>query len=307
MTMYENALTRLQETDINQYLQMSATLCTPSEAERTRLQTLVSCVNQNTTTLAAEMQLGSDAIIINQCNEDAESQYAYDRYTIRCTHMSQRGVGVSRNAALRKCNSELLLFGDEDIVYHDGYAKKIEQTFDSYPLADLIMFNVRQSPGRQTYHIESYGIVGFRNYGRYPAYAIAARTQKIKESGVSFSLLFGGGARYSNGEDSLFLHDCLKKHLLIYRAPIEIGYEKERESTWFQGYTDKFFFDRGVLYHYLYGSAASLLAKRFLYKNKKTMCQEKSVKECLALMKKGIEHATLPGADDPYPSGGKDD
>lgn len=297
MTMYENALRELNEVDAGTYIRMNADIPSALNRPGTRLQTLVSCVNQNTTTLASGMHIASDAVMINQCNEDAESFYAYGPYMVRCVHMNKRGVGLSRNTALENCDSELLLFSDDDIVYHEGYAEQIEKTFDSFPLADLMLFNVRQSKGRETYHIETYGPVGFRNYGRYPAYAIAARTSKIKAAGLRFSLLFGGGAKYSNGEDSLFLRDCLMKRLLIFKAPIEIGYETERKSTWFQGFTDKFFFDRGVLYYYLYGKGANLLARRFLFKNRKTMCADKPMKECLELMKKGIVHASLSGSD----------
>ena len=37
---------------------------------------------------------------------------------------------------------------------------------------------------------------------------------------ITFSLLFGGGAKYSNGEDSLFLKDCLKYGLVVYAVPV---------------------------------------------------------------------------------------
>lgn len=105
---------------------------------------------------------------------------------------------------------------------------------------------------------------------------------------MTFSLLFGGGAKYSNGEDSLFLKDCLKYGLKVYAVPIEIGAERERESTWFKGYTDKFFIDRGVLYHFLYGNLAYLMAVRFIAAHGKVMCEEIPKKNALALMKKGI-------------------
>ena len=70
-----------------------------------------------------------------------------------------------------------------------------------------------------------------------------------------------------------------------------IGEEKPREgeeaSTWFKGYNEKFFYDRGVLYHYLYGSLAPVMQLRFLLKNKGTMCTEIPYKEAARLMKKG--------------------
>ena len=121
------------------------------------------------------------------------------------------------------------------------------------------------------------------------------RTESIRKANVWFSLLFGGDARYSNGEDSLFIHDCLKKGLKIYGVPVTIGHEMRRqegdESTWFKGFTEKFFYDRGVLYHYLYGPMAVPFALRFLIKNRDKMCREIPLRDALRLMRKGIREA----------------
>ena len=59
--------------------------------------------------------------------------------------------------------------------------------------------------------------------------------------------------------------------------------------TWFAGYTDKFFIDRGVLYHFLYGGLAYPMAVRFILAHGKVMCQEIPKKNALALMRKGIQ------------------
>ena len=259
--------------------------------EKSRMQMLISALNENVTTLAAKMRVECDAIIINQCNENAYSEYHYDHHLMKCFHSSERGVGLSRNMALENCDAELCMFADEDIVYDVGYYNAVLRAFNELPLADLILFNIKQSEGRVTYQNHGYGRVRWYNYGRYPATSIAARTKKLKEAGIKFSLLFGGGARYSNGEDSLFLHDCLQKGLRIYYTPVRIGVEMPRPSTWFEGYTDKFFRDRGVLYHYLYGSMAKPLALRFLINNHSSVCSERKLGECYALMKDGIKSA----------------
>lgn len=275
--------------------------------KKTKITMLVSALNIDVYSAASDMNLESDAIIINQCDENTSFSYKYKDYDILCINMDKRGVGLSRNTALEKASSKLILFADDDIVYNKGYAKEVISCFEKNPEADILLFNVKQSKGRNTYHIERFGKVSWHNYGRYPAYAIAARTMSLKENKIKFSLLFGGGALYSNGEDSLFLHDALKKRLKIYHVPVEIGYEKENESTWFKGYTDKFFFDRGILYHYLYGSMANILALRFLFKNKQEFCKEKSLKNCFKLMNKGIKYASVQCTDYPYATFSKAD
>ena len=93
-----------------------------------------------------------------------------------------------------------------------------------------------------------------------------------------------------NGEDSLFLHDCLKAGLALYRTTVSLGKELSGESTWFKGYTDKFFFDRGVLYHFLYGIMAKVFGFRYLLKNRKVFCRKKGFWKCYKLLCDGIRH-----------------
>ncbi len=258
----------------------------------TRIQLLVAAVSQDTEALPQKMNIQSDAIIVNQKMPYSFEEREFKENTIKVFNCDEKGVGLSRNLALLRSDHEIIQFCDEDIVLDDGYAAKVLGEFDAHPEADMILFNVKASEGRVTYHNTDFAKVNYLNYGRYPAYAIAARREKIHEAGVTFSLLFGGGAKYSNGEDSLFLKDCLDKKIRIYRSPVDIGHEiVERESTWFSGFNEKFFFDRGVLYHYLYGRLALPMSLRFLLKHKAEVCSEKSVGECFSIMKKGVKAA----------------
>ena len=237
-----------------------------------RLQILVSSVNKDVHGLPDKMNIETDAVIVNQLvGTDGESKdevFETKAGTIRAYTRCEKGVGLSRNTALSKADSELIQFGDDDIIYDSGYSDKIIKEFDDHPEADIILFNVKAQAGRETYWNTDFAQVSWKNYGRYPAYAIAARREKLVSSGVKYSLLFGGGAPYMNGEDSLFLHDCLKAGLKLYATPVCIGEEIPRPSTWFNGYTDKFFYDRGVLYHFLYGKTAKLWGYRWLLKMK---------------------------------------
>ncbi len=265
-----------------------------------RLQILISAVNKDPEELIGNMNLDCDAVIVNQLIGDYQdsdtagkrSDYIqeFKDHEARIIHRVEKGVGLSRNTALDNADHELIQFGDDDIVYDDGYAQKVIAEFDTHPEADILLFNVKAQEGRETYWNTDFARVNWRNYGRYPAYAICARRQKLVDSGVRYSLLFGGGAPYMNGEDSLFLHDCLKAGLAIYRTPVAIGKERKGESTWFKGYTDKFFFDRGVLYHFLYGKMATILGFRYLFKNRNEMCRELGLMHCYKKLCSGVRH-----------------
>ena len=255
------------------------------------LELLVSCVAKNVHELVKTMNIESDAVIVNQ-----KSEYAFDEFEnggkhIKALSMQEKGVGLSRTTALQRASADVVLFSDEDIVYETGYSEKVLKAFEDNPKADIILFNVFVEEDRRTYWIDSAKRVHWWNCGRYPAYSIAARTRCLHEVGLTYHLWFGGGALYSCGEDSLFLNEALKKGLKIMAVPITIGKEVTRAegeaSTWFSGYNKKFFYDRGVLYHYLYGSLAPVMTFRFLKKNKGTMCREISYSEARKLMKQG--------------------
>ncbi|MCR5093551.1 MAG: glycosyltransferase family 2 protein [Lachnospiraceae bacterium] len=249
---------------------------------------IVAALCENPKTLAARMHLAADAVIVNQCNENSRSEYVYEGHRIRVVNSAERGVGRSRNQGLLLCETPYVLIGDEDIVYEDGYADTVLQEFEKHPEADILLFNVIQSRGRETYHNTDYHRIRFYNCGRYPAYSIALRTERIAQANVWFSLLFGGGAKYAAGEDSLFLMDCLRKKLRIYRTTPCLGHETERESTWFAGFDDKFFRDRGTLYRALYGFWAPLIGLCFLRKNRREWLADRSFGEAWSLMRQGM-------------------
>ncbi|MBE5851384.1 MAG: glycosyltransferase family 2 protein [Lachnospiraceae bacterium] len=253
------------------------------------VEVLIAGVNQNPELLMEQMNIESDAILVNQCDKYEISMLEHRGRTVRVFHMAERGVGLSRNTALMRAKGEICLFSDQDIVYESGYEQAIRKEFESHPEADMILFNIEVAEARQTYHNEAWKKVHWYNCGRYGAVSFAIRREKMLESGVTFSLLFGGGAKYSAGEDSLFLKQFMDKGYQVYASPVTIGKESAGDSTWFKGYTEKFFFDRGVLYHYLYGSLAKSWALRFLLAHKKALCGDLSVKQAYEQMRKGIQ------------------
>ncbi len=251
------------------------------------LQLLVSAVGQDAKSLPQTMGIETDAVIINQTDrhgyQEIDQGHRIDWYDC-----DERGVGRSRNAALMHASADIVLFSDEDIRYDKGYANAVIREFRKRREADILLFQVDVCEERRTYTNTEYRRVHRWNVGRYPAYAAACKLSKLRASGVFFSLLFGGGAPFSNGEDSLFFTDCIRKGLKIYATPVKIGHEEARESTWFKGYNEKFFFDRGVLFYYLYGAAAVVWALRYALVKKKMYGNAMSSGKAFRLMKKGI-------------------
>ena len=253
------------------------------------VQVLASVLNQEVQRLLVQMHIESNAVIVNQCDTDALKELDFCGHRIMEVDLSSRGVGISRNTAIHHSEADILLFSDQDIVYEKGYATAIEKEFAMHPEADMILFNIQVGEVRKTYENLKWKRVHWYNCGRYGAVSFAIRREKLLESRVMFSQLFGGGAKYSAGEDSLFLKDLMDRGIKVYASPILIGREEEGDSTWFKGYNEKFFFDRGVLYKQLYGIMAKLWAVRFLLAHKDKVCTNYTVKDAYRIMKKGIK------------------
>ncbi|MBR1848594.1 MAG: glycosyltransferase family 2 protein [Lachnospiraceae bacterium] len=254
------------------------------------LEVLVAAVEQNVNELIHSMRIESDAVIVNQCNDNYTKMLDDGIKHVLEIGMKARGVGISRNTAILNSRADILLFSDQDIVYEQGYATAIEKEFAMHPEADMILFNIQVGEERKTYENLKWKRVHWYNCGRYGAVSFAIRREKLLESRVMFSQLFGGGAKYSAGEDSLFLKDLMDRGIRVYASPILIGREEEGDSTWFKGYDEKFFFDRGVLYKQLYGIMAKPWSVRFLLAHKNKICTKYTVKDAYRIMKKGIKN-----------------
>lgn len=254
-----------------------------------KVEILASVMNQSMEEIVKKMNIQSDAVVINQCDHAGSEEMEVGGRKIRFFSFPERGIGKSRNEAIARAEGEICLFSDEDIIYEDGYEEAILKEFKENPKADMILFNIEIVEERRTYHITERQKVHWYNCGRYGAVSFAIRREKLMASGVQFSTLFGGGAKYSNGEDSLFLKDLMDRGIQVYTAPVQIGREEAKESSWFAGYHEKFFHDRGVLYHFLYGALAMPMALRFLLAHRKIMCQEYSVIQAFRWMQQGIQ------------------
>ncbi len=260
------------------------------------LEMLISAVNADPDKLIKTMKIECPAVLVNQCGRVSFNVLSKPFGDVRVFDSDERGVGRSRNKALSESKGDIVLFADDDIVYDEGYAERVMREFEAHPEADGLFFNVRVCEERRTYWNLDYARAHIWNAGRYPSYSIALRRTAIDKAAgkgkpLKFSLLFGGGAKYACGEDSLFIRDCLKAGLKMYRTPIEIGEEIPRPSTWFNGYDEKFFFDRGVLLHFLYGPLATAMCLRYVLLKQRTVCRTVSPKKALKLMRQGIKEA----------------
>lgn len=234
-----------------------------------KIQSLISTMHQNDLSIYDRMNIQTDALVINQCNEHRKESIQIGDTTFQMYSFSERGVGLSRNNALMRSDADICLMADDDMVFLDGYERTVLDVFGIHAKADVIIFNLIEDPVVR-YVTKRPMVVNQLNFMRFGAARLAFRRKKILKHGITFNLLFGGGTSFSAGEDTLFLKQCLDAGLKIIAVPEAIAsLETTRESTWFKGYNEKYFCDKGVLFDAVSKSWSWLLCLQFLMRHRR--------------------------------------
>ena len=235
------------------------------------VQVLVATMNQTDYTLLKKMNIQTNAIVGNQCDKNEITEFEYNGHQIKWLSFKERGVGLNRNNTLMRATDDIILFADDDVVYLDGYESTITEFYEKHPDADVVIFNFKMKRGDAEYRerVQKEGKLNRKSATQYGTYCISARKDKIRFAKIYFHLDFGGGTTYSNGEDSIFLQDCFKKKLNVYASKSLIGVLDHGASTWFKGYTDKFFHDKGILFSLLFPGLCTPCAFIHCFKHRK--------------------------------------
>lgn len=106
------------------------------------LQVLVATMHQTDHSLLKEMNIQSDAIVVNQCDRNEVERFSYNGHEILWMSLNERGIGLSRNTALMRATADIVLFADEDVTYKNGYAQMVESAFENNQSADMLLFDL---------------------------------------------------------------------------------------------------------------------------------------------------------------------
>ena len=225
------------------------------------LQVLLATMNQSDLSIAEAMNLRCGAVIANQAGrEETCSQGAVKMITT-----ATRGVGLNRNIALLAASADIVLFADDDVVYNDGMEEAVLAAFRENPKADVLIFGmdmVKDGKVTERRHLKKRRLHAF-NAMRFGTYRIAARRSSLLRCNITFHQMFGGGCPFSAGEDSLFLKACFDRGLRVYAHDYVLGRCRKDVSSWFVGYNEKYFYDKGVLVRHLFPRAHPVMGLYF--------------------------------------------
>ncbi len=257
-----------------------------------KFQVLVVTMKQDTHKLLDKMNIKSAAVFGNQTNKMEEETFSYNGNKIEWYSWNEKGVGLNRNNLLMRSTADIVLFADDDVTYVDDYAEKIVKEFELHPQSDVIIFNVPsvcKDERQKDYIAKKWKKLTLLNCFRHGTFRIAVRREEILKKNIFFSLLFGGGAKYSAGEDSLFIADCIRKKLKVYESPVIIGNVSHEESTWFKGYSEKYFKDKGAFYACFSKYFSYLWCLQFAVRRRNLFVKEMSFQDACKFMFQGIK------------------
>ena len=144
------------------------------------------------------------------------------RSDVRYTPLDTVGLSHSRNSALAHCDTEFLVFADDDMALDtDGLRALAGHMLAAPHLGFTAGWRMGRLPasGRRAgrYTLRKH------NAGRLCAPELMIRVETIRASGVRFDTRFGVGAAQPVGEDYVFVCDMLDAGLHAEAFPIVTG------------------------------------------------------------------------------------
>ena len=236
-----------------------------------KLEILLSCMNQTDDTLIRNSRITGDVLVVNQCGRDGERTFSTEKGRVRWLDSSARGLTVSRNLALSESRADVCLLCDDDEVFQQDYEEKILNAYTQLPEADVIIFNMVNRPAALG---DSVTRIRFPKTIRVSSWQISFRRKNLLDAGIRFDELLGAGTGNGAEEELKFLTDCEKAGLKIYYVPERIASVAQAESTWFDGFNEQFFYNRGATTRYILGYPLAAAYAVYYVARKKDMYLE---------------------------------
>jgi glycosyltransferase involved in cell wall biosynthesis len=230
-----------------------------------KLEVLLSVMNLNKKDLD-KMNITSKCTVINQCGKENIEKYKnFNIYSY-----DELGTSNSRNRGLEHIKEDIILLCDDDVVYEKNYEKIVLDEFKKNPKADVIIFNFNVK-NRKKRKIKKRKRLHIYNSLNYATYNIAFKKDSILNNNIKFNTMFGPGAKYNNGSDTIFIVELFKNKLKVYSSPEYLGTAYNKKSTWFKGYNKKFFFNKGALFTAINPKIRHILILQYLLRHREVL------------------------------------
>lgn len=231
-----------------------------------KLEVLLSCMNEKNFDIIDRSNIKTDVLVVNQCNLNGYQEKIKNNKKFRMIQSTKRGLSRSRNELLNNMNGDIGILCDDDVIYYENYEEIILSAFKQLKDADIIIFDTEMinyfgPPRKKIRKIRR--APKNRNYG---SVRIAFRRESFYKNNLWFNINFGAGSKYLAGEESLLLREANRKNLKIYEYPAVIAKVDYSSSSWFNGYNEKYFYDKGAWLKTAYPKTYYIYMWYFIFK-----------------------------------------
>lgn len=245
-------------------------------------------MNRENHDLIPKMNIKSDAVVVNQGLDFNRKVIEKNNFKVLWLDVDEKGLSKSRNMAVENSWGDICLIADDDLVYEDLVDLIVVNEFKKNPNADIIAFQVERTGALKKNFYPKARKLNFLTSMRVSSVEIAFKTKSINDHKIKFVENFGAGAKYSMGEENIFLFDCLRKGLNIYYVPIKIAsLDNKRASSWFVGFNEKFFRDQGAVFTRMSKTFSYLLIFQYAIRKRKLYLKTISMKTAIIKMLEG--------------------
>ncbi len=252
------------------------------------LQVLMATMHAKDISVVKNSNLTCQTVLVNQCDCEEESVQKIEN--VLKIDSPERGLSRSRNLAIKHATASVAIISDDDEEFIPNLEELVLKAYQELPEADIIVFDVH---GRDRKFGDSPKRLKKLDTLKVCSVRLSFRLDKVQNK-IWFDTRLGAGTGNGAGEENKFLFDALKLGLKIYHYPLYIATLKEGDSSWFKGYDEKYFYNRGMTTRYIMGWFLSTayafyyaVAKRNLHKG------QMSVMGCIKHTLRGIRENKL--------------
>lgn len=256
-----------------------------------KIEHLVSTMFQKNMDFTHHMGCKEDMLVVNQTVTDNFLEELYEGRRHRMLSVTERGLSNSRNRLLENAKGDIVILGDDDLLYLEGYSQKIRKAYEDHPDADIIAFSFTQKQFESTRRqFKTARKLNLFTISKIASVEITFKAKAVLDAKLQFCPVLGLGAKYGACEENAFLADALRAGLTIWYVPETICYLKPdppERVKWQKGFDQEYFVKRGACFYRIYGKLFGPFSLAFLLLKKRTVFRDISVIKAYRWMCKG--------------------
>ena len=247
---------------------------------------LISTMHQKDHSLLDRMKVNSDAVVINQCDQNGEQVLTHNGHRVLWINTTERGLSRSRNMAIRNATADICMLADDDMEYRTDYPQTVLAAFERVD-ADLIGFQVLGIEREFKKYSPEESSVSYLHSMKMASVELAFRRMSFLQKNITFDELIGAGTEFLMGEENAMLFQCLQKRLRVYYMPQVIADLHMGQSTWFTKKDDKYFQGKGAAFAAMNTPFTQLLILQFAIRKRSWYADEASMGFAIRHMRMG--------------------